>query len=116
MLYQAVPDTLPAHVVIAEPAKELGSSFLRVIGMAEVKQVKQGIVALPKEQGGATGTLCTLEVLVSNREIESGDRIYLMNVEVAALDSEAIQAEGEPETVVVLPPHSDKVQEPKENK
>jgi hypothetical protein len=116
MLYQAVPDTLPAHVVIAEPAKELGSSFLRVIGMAEVKQVKQGIVALPKEQGGATGTLCTLEVLVSNREIESGDRIFLMNVDVAALDSEAIQAEGEPETVVVLPPHSDKVQEPKENK
>jgi hypothetical protein len=39
-----------------------------------------------------------------------------MNVDVAALDSEAIQAEGEPETVVVLPPHSDKVQEPKENK
>mgnify|MGYP003584982328 CR=1 FL=1 len=116
MLYQAVPDTLPGHVVIAEPAKELGSSFLRVIGMAEIKQVKQGTVALPKEQGGATGTLCTLEVLVSNREIEAGDRVFLMNVDVAALEPGAVLDEGEPETVVVLPPSSDKVQEPSEKK
>ncbi len=116
MLYQAVPDTIPGHVVIAEEAKELGKSFLRVIGMAEIKQVKQGTVALPKEQGGATGTLCTLEILVSNREIESGDRVFLMNVDVAALEPGSTLAEGEPETVVVLPPSSDKVQEPSEKK
>ena len=116
LLYQAVPETLPGYVAIAEPAKELGSSFLRVIGVAEVKQVKQGIVALPKEQGGTTGTLCTLEVLVSNREIEDGDRVFLMNVDVAALEPGAILPDGEPETVVVLPPSSDKVQEPSEKK
>jgi hypothetical protein len=116
MLYQAVPDTLPAYVVIAEVAKELGSSFLRVIGLAEVKQVKQGRVALGPEQGGVTGTLCTLEVLVSDREIESGDRIFLMNVDVAALEPGAVVVEGEPETVVVVPPHSDTVQEPAEKK
>jgi hypothetical protein len=116
MLYQAVPENLPGYVVIAEPAKELGSSFLRVIGLAEVKQVKQGVVALPKEKGGATGTLCTLEMIVSNREIESDDRIFLLDVNVAALEPGAILSEGEPETVVVLPPSSDKVQEPSETK
>ncbi|WP_156902407.1 hypothetical protein [Desulfomicrobium escambiense] len=116
MLYQAVPESVPSHVVIAEPAKELGSSFLRVIGMAEIKQIKQGTVALPKEQGGTTGTLCTLEILVSNREIEAGDRIFLMNVDVAALEPGSTLAEGEPETVVVMPPSSDKVQEPSETK
>lgn len=116
MLYQAVPDKLPSHVVIAEQIDELGSSFLRVIGMAEVKQVKQGIVALPKEQGGATGTLCTLEMLVSNREVESGDRIFLMSVDVEALEPGAVIRDGLPETVVVQPPHSDSVQEPKEYK
>lgn len=116
MLYQAVPEMLPGHVVIAETAKELGSSFLRVIGIAEVKQVKQGRVALPPEQGGATGTLCTLEILVSDREVESGDRIFLMNVDVAALEPGAVVIDGEPETVVVVPPHSDTVQEPAEKK
>ena len=116
MLYQAVPEKLPSHVVIAEEVEELGSSFLRVIGMAEVKQVKQGTVALPKEQGGATGTLCTLEVLVSNREVESGDRIFLMSVGVEALEPGAVMIDGVPETVVVQPPHSDSVQEPKEYK
>ena len=116
MLYQAVPEVLPGHVIIAEVAKEIGKDFLRVIGIAEVKQVKQGLVALPKEQGGATGTLCTLEILVSDREIESGDRIFLMNVDVAALEPGAVVVEGEPETVVVVPPHSDTVQEPAEKK
>jgi len=116
MLYQAVPDNVPSHVIIAEPVKELGKSFLRVIGLAEVKQVKQGTVALPKEQGGVTGTLCTLELLVSNREIESGDSIFLLAVDVAALEPGAVAVEGVPETVVVQPPHSDSVQEPKEYK
>jgi len=117
MLYQAVPESLPSFVVIAEPVSELGTGFFRVVGMAEITQVKDDTVALPKEQGGLTGTLCTLEILASDREVEAGDRIFLMSVDVAALDADAVVSpDGEPETVVVLPPSSDKVQEPKEKK
>lgn len=116
MLYQAVPESLPSYVAIAEPVGELGSSFYRLIGMAEVKQLMQDTVALPKEQGGATGTLCGLEIVVSDREVEAGDIIFLMNVEVAALDPDAVIAQDAPETVVVLPPHSDTVNEPSEQK
>jgi hypothetical protein len=116
MLYQAVPQTLPAYVVIAEPISEVGSDFYRVIGMAEVIQVTRSIFAMPKNQGGATGAMCSLEILVSDREVEAGDRIFLMNVDVAALDPDAVIAQDEPETVVVLPPHSDTVREPSEQK
>lgn len=116
MLYQAVPESLPSFVAIAEPVGELGTSFYRVIGMAEIKQLMQDTVALPKEQGGATGMLCNLEIIVSDREVEAGDRIFLMNVDVAALDPDAVIAQDEPDTVVVLPPHSDTVSEPSEQK
>jgi hypothetical protein len=116
MLYQAVPESLPSFVAIAEPVDELGTSFYRVIGMAEIKQLMQDTVALPKEQGGATGMLCNLEIIVSDREVEAGDRIFLMNVDVAALDPGAVIAQDEPDTVVVLPPHSDTVSEPSEQK
>lgn len=116
MFYQTVPEALPSYVAIAEPVGELGTSFYRLIGMAEVKQLMQDTVALPKEQGGATGTLCNLEIVVSDREVEAGDRIFLMNVNVAALDPDAVIAQDEPETVVVLPPHSDNVSEPAEQK
>jgi hypothetical protein len=84
--------------------------------MAEIKQLMQDTVALPKEQGGATGVLCNLEIIVSDREVEAGDRIFLMNVDVAALDPDAVIAQDEPDTVVVLPPHSDTVSEPSEQK
>jgi hypothetical protein len=61
--------------------------------------------------------MCSLEIVVSDREVEAGDRIFLMNLDVTALDSSAVVAEdGEPEIVQVLPPHSDTVQEPKEKK
>ena len=117
MLYQAVPQTLPAYVVIAEPIAEVGSDFYRVIGMAEVIQVTRTIFAMPKDQGGATGAMCSLEIVVSDREIEAGDRIFLMNLDVTALDSDAVVTEdGEPEIVQVQAPYSDKVQEPKEKK
>jgi hypothetical protein len=116
MLYQAVPQTLPAYVVIVEPITEVGSDFYRVIGMAEVIQVTRNIFAMPKNQGGATGAMCSLEILVSDREIEATDRIFLMNVDIAALDPGAVIAQDEPDTVVVLPPHSDTVSEPSEQK
>jgi len=116
MLYQAVPESLPSYVAIAEPAPEIGSSFYRLIGMAEIKQLMQDTVALPKEQGGATGVLCNLEIMVSDREVEAGDRIFLMDVDVAALDPDAVIAQDEPETVVVLPPYADTVREPSEQK
>ena len=117
MLYKTVPPALPAYVVIAEPAEELGSSFARVIGMAEVKQLMTDTVSLPQEQGGASGTLCVLEIMVSDREIEAGDRVFLLTVDVAALDSPpALPGHRELETVVVQPPYSDKVQEPREKK
>lgn len=117
MLYQTVPQSLPAYVVVAEPIAEVGSNFFRVIGMAEVMQVTRSIFAMPANQGGATGAMCSLEVLVSDRELEAGDRIFLMNVDVTALDSApALTEDGEPEIVQVLPPHSDTVQEPKEKK
>ncbi len=116
MLYQTVPSSLPSCVAIAEPVGELGSSFFRVIGVAVVKQLMQDTVALPKQEGGATGTLCSLEIVVSDREVEAGDRVFLMDVDVAALDEGAAPLDGEPETVVVLPPHRDTVQEPKEKK
>ncbi|MDY0226056.1 MAG: hypothetical protein RBR38_04410 [Desulfomicrobium apsheronum] len=116
MLYQTTPESLPSYVAIAEPVGELGTSFYRVIGMAEIKQLMQDTVALPKEQGGATGVLCNLEIIVSDREVEAGDRIFLMNVDVAALDPDAVIAQDEPDTVVVLPPHSDTVSEPSEQK
>jgi len=117
MFYQNKPSDLPAYVAIAEPVKELGSSFFRVIGMAEVKQLMQDTVALPKEQGGATGSLCAIGIVVSDREVEAGDRIFLMNVDIAALEPGVGPGpDDEPETVTVLPPHSDTVQEPKEKK
>ena len=116
MLYQAVPSSLPSYVVIAEPVGEIGSSFFRVIGMAEVKQLMQNTVALPKRDGGATGTLCSLEIVVSDREVEAGDRVFLMDVDVTALDAASAPQDGEPETVVVQPPQRDTVQEPKEKK
>lgn len=116
MLYQTTPESLPSFVAIAEPVGELGTSFYRIIGMAEIKQLMQDTVALPKEQGGATGVLCNLEIIVSDREVEAGDRIFLMNVDVAALDPDAVIAQDEPDTVVVLPPHSDTVSEPSEQK
>lgn len=117
MLYQTVPQSLPAYVVVAEPIAEVGSNFYRIIGMAEVMQVTRSIFAMPANQGGVTGAMCSLEILVSDRELEAGDRIFLMNVDVAALDTAPVLTEdGEPEIVQVLPPHSDTVQEPKEKK
>lgn len=116
MLYQTVPSSVPSGVAIAEPVGELGSGFFRIIGVAVVKQLMQDTVALPKQDGGATGTLCSLEIVVSDREVEVGDRVFLMDVDVAALDAAAAPLDGEPETVVVQPPQRDSVQEPKEKK
>jgi hypothetical protein len=116
MLYQTVPQTLPAYAVIAEPISEVGSDFYRVIGMAEFIQVTRSIFAMPANQGGATGAMSSLEIVVSDREVEAGDLVFLMNVDIAALDPDAVIAQDEPETVVVLPPHSDTVREPSENK
>lgn len=117
MLYKTVPTSLPAYVVIVQPLDELGSSFYRVTGLAEVKQILQNDVILPDEQGGGRGTLCALEVVASDREIEPENKLFLLSVDVAALDSQDLtQSAGELETVVVQPPQTDTVQEPKEKK
>jgi hypothetical protein len=116
MLYQSLPESLPSYAAIAEPVGEMGSSFYRLIGMAEITQIVRDTVTLPKGQGGATGILCGIEIVVSDREVEAGDRFFLMNVEVAALDSDAVIVRDEPATVVVLPPNSDTISEPLEQK
>lgn len=117
VLYNVVPQSLPAYVAIAERIGELGSNLHRVIGMAEVKQVMQDKVALSQAQGSAVGTLCSFEVVVSDREIEAEDLIFLLTANIAALDAAtAASIDDEPETVVVLPPHADAVQEPAEMK
>jgi hypothetical protein len=117
MLYRTVPQQELAYAVIAEPAKELSSHVLRLIGLAEVKQTTPHIIALPGTERNVTGTLCTLEVMASDREVEAGDRIFLLDVEVNALDPEARQAvAADPETVIVLPRYVDTIEEPKEQK
>lgn len=117
LLYNIVPESLPSYVMIAEPISEVGSSFYRIIGMAEIIQVSRDAFALSQLDGGTTGVMCSLEVLVSDREIEATDRIFLMSVSLAAIDRQPSQGgDVELETVVVQPPHSDKVQAPKEKK
>lgn len=118
VLYQAVPDDVPAYAVIAEPVDELSGSFVRVIGLAEVKQIQNSHVTVTNpdrsndEARTLSGTLCSLEIVVSDREIEAGDRIFLANAEFTALDPESQSADAPLETVVVQPAYSDKVQEP----
>jgi hypothetical protein len=117
MLYNNTPASLPAYVVIAEPVQELGSGFCRLIGMGEIIQTMDNMVSLPADKGGAMGKLCSVEVVVGNREVEPGDKVFLMSVNMAALDPElSLPAEAEPETVVVEPPHRDVVHAPKEQK
>lgn len=117
MLHRAIPQQTPAYAVIAEPAKELSSHVLRLIGLAEIKQITPHTVALPGTQQQVAGTLCTLEIMASDREIEADDRVFLLDVEVAALDPEARQAiAADPETVIVQPRHVDTIEEPKEQK
>lgn len=116
VLYDVVPKSLPAYVVIAEHIGELGSALHRVIGMAEVKQILQEKVALPQDQGGAVGTLCSMEIVVSDREVEAGDMIFLLTTDMTALESMSVPTIDEPDTVVVMPPQTDSVQEPGEKK
>lgn len=118
MLYSHAPASLPAYVVIAEPVQELGSGFCRLIGMGEVIDTMDYTVRQPAGKGGATGQLCTVEMITSNREVEPGDKVFLMSVTLSALEAEPFltATELEPDTVVVEPPHHDVVQEPKEQK
>lgn len=117
ILYDAVPASLPAYVAIARPLKELGSSFYQVTGMAEVQQIEGHDIALPLNKGGARGTLCSLVISSTGREVEAGDKIFLLSVDITALDKErVIQSPDEPETIVVTPPQVDTVEEPKEQK
>ncbi len=117
MLYNNVPPTLPAYVLIAEPVTELGAGFYRMIGMGELVQTMDNMVSLPADKGGATGKLCSMEVVVSNREVEPGDMVFLMSVEMIALDPELpLPTETELDTVVVEPLHKDVVHAPKEQK
>ncbi len=117
MLYNNVPPTLPAYVLIAEPVTEVGAGFYRMIGMGELVQTMDNTVSLPPDKGGATGKLCSVEVVVSNREVEPGDMVFLMSVEMTALDSELpLPTETELDTVVVEPLHKDVVHAPKEQK
>lgn len=117
MLYETLPSSLPAYVATARPLKELGPSFYRVTGVAEIKQIEGNEIALPLTKGGLTGTLCSMEVVCSGREIEEGDKIFLLSVDVTALEKDQlISFPGEPETIVVQPPHVDTVQEPAEQK
>ncbi len=117
MLYNNVPPTLPAYVLIAEPVTEVGAGFYRVVGMGELIQTMGNTVSLPADKGGATGKLCSVEVVVSNREVEPGDMVFLMSVELTAFDPELPPpAETELDTVVVEPLHKDVVHAPKEQK
>lgn len=117
MLYTNVPAELPAYVLIAEPVNELGAGFYRMIGMGELVQTMDNTVSLPQDKGGASGKLCSVEVVVSNREVEPGDKVFLMSVELTALDSDLpTPTETELDTVVVEPLHKDVVHAPKEQK
>lgn len=122
ILYQAIPDDVPSYAIIAEPVDELSQNFVRIIGVAEVKQIQGSHVTVSNPEGvdgdkkSIAGTLCSLEILVSDREIESGDRIFLANTEFAALDPQSRAGDESLETVVVQPTYSDKVQEPGEAK
>lgn len=117
MLYNNVPPSLPAYVAIAEPVKEIGNGFYRLIGMGEVVETMENTARLPQERGGLVGRLCTVEIMVSNREVEAGDMVFLMPVHVAALDPTLpLPTESELDTVVVEPPHKDVVHAPKEQK
>lgn len=114
MLFSATPGALPAYVAIAQPTPEIGAGFYRLIGLAEVRQVLDNVAQMPKEDGVITGRLCTLENMVSSREVEKDDMIFLLSVDVTALAPGA-SVEGEQllETVVVQPAKNFKVTEPK---
>ena len=117
ILHLALPPQMPAYAVIAEPVSELSPHVLRVIGLAEVKHVTQHIAMASKVRGKTSGMICTLDIMASNREIEPNDLVFLMDVDVMALDvASPLPAEADPETVMVRPRHVDKVQEPKEHK
>lgn len=117
MLYHATPDSLPAYVAIAEPCVEIGTGFYRIIGLAEVKQILENTAQLPKDEGVISGKLCALEIMVSSREVEKDDMIFLLSVDVNALVPGTImQGDQLLEKVVVQPTKTYKVQEPKEYK
>ncbi|MDY0273888.1 MAG: hypothetical protein RBR42_00420 [Desulfomicrobium sp.] len=116
IMYETIPASLPAYVAIARPLKELGSSFYQVTGVAEIQQIEGNEIALPLEKGGAMGTLCSLVVVSSGREVEPGDKIFLLSVDLTALDKEVVRFAGDPETIIVQPPHVDTIQEPTEHK
>lgn len=116
VLFGQAPMSLPAYVAIAKSSEELGPNFAKVIGVAEIKQVLDNKMTLTREQTSMSGTLCVLEIMVSSGEIEKGDQLYLLKTDVAALDAAKSIVEPELETVVVQPPYSDKVKEPKAKK
>lgn len=114
MLYNKTPVSLPAYAAIAEPMKELGTGMYRLIGFAEVKQTTGNIIRTPAGKSGAQGQLCALEVLLSDREVEAGDMIFLVSVSAQTLDVPTIGKDVD--SMVVEPPVKDEVQEPAENK
>lgn len=117
MLHLALPPQMPAYAVIAEPVGEVSSHVFRLIGLAEIKQVTPYMAVASEGKNKRTGMLCTLEIMASNREIEADDLIFLLDVDVMALDAAKAQAiAAEPETVVIKPLSKDKVREPKEQK
>lgn len=122
MFFQRNPSHLPVFVAIAEPVKELGQGLYRLIGVAEVQHVMSDSVSLPTEHGG-TGKLCSLEILTSSKEVEAGDLLFLLTVNITAQEP-VLEALAEPlpeipaqlETVVVQPAPNDTVAEPAESK
>lgn len=117
ILYETIPNSLPAYVAIARPLKELGSDFYRVTAMAEVQQIEGNEIALPLDKGGAHGTLCSLEIISSGREVEAGDKIFLMSVDITALEPQETEpVADELETIVIQPPQVDTIEEPQEQK
>ncbi|GAB1410923.1 hypothetical protein MASR1M90_20770 [Desulfovibrionales bacterium] len=122
VFFQRQPSKLPVFAAVAEPVKELGHGLYRLIGIVEVQHVMSDTVALPTEQGG-TGKLCSLEVVGSSKEIEAGDLLFLLTVNVTAQESDIEEmAESLPEipaqleTVIVQPAPNDTVPEPAESK
>lgn len=85
MLLALPPQSPPLYVAIAKPVAELGPGFLRLAGMAEIKQVMGAV----KSQG-QDGTLCALNIVGSDREIEAGDQIFLLSVAVIATNDEGL--------------------------
>ena len=121
VVYGTLPVEGDGYFLVAEEVQETGNGMLQVIGSGRIVRslgpAGQGFTS-PEEPGG---TLCQGELWETNREVEQGDRLFLLSTSIEALSEQGTMVQlpespGEYPEVVVEPVMETEFTEPAESK